>query len=209
MLAVDRISFDIKPGETRGARRRVRVGQVGLGALDPASSCPIRRPTIPRARSCSRARTCSRASEDEMRQVRGDDITMVFQEPMTSLNPLHTIERQVGEILRLHRGVSERAARARILELLDHVGIRDAESRARRLSAPAFGRTAPARDDRHGARQRARPVHRRRADDRARRHRAGADPEAARRAEGPARHGDAVHHPRPRHRARRSPTGSA
>ena len=65
-----------------------------------------------------------------MRAVRGDDITMVFQEPMTSLNPLHTIERQVGEILKLHRGLSRARRRAaRTLELLDLVGIRDAESR--------------------------------------------------------------------------------
>jgi microcin C transport system ATP-binding protein len=64
-----------------------------------------------------------------MRRVRGDDITMVFQEPMTSLNPLHTVERQVGEILKLHRGLSNRAARARTLELLDLVGIREARSR--------------------------------------------------------------------------------
>src|SRR3712207_2190756 len=63
------------------------------------------------------------------RSVRGDDITMVFQEPMTSLNPLHTIEQQVGEILMLHRGLSERDARRRTLELLDLVGVRDAESR--------------------------------------------------------------------------------
>jgi microcin C transport system ATP-binding protein len=69
------------------------------------------------------------ASEDEMRAVRGDEITMVFQEPMTSLNPLHTIERQVGEIVRLHRGLSERQARERTLEMLDLVGIRDAASR--------------------------------------------------------------------------------
>jgi microcin C transport system ATP-binding protein len=64
-----------------------------------------------------------------MTKVRGADITMVFQEPMTSLNPLHTIERQVGEILSVHRGLSGRAARARVLELLHQVGIRDAETR--------------------------------------------------------------------------------
>ena len=75
------------------------------------------------------------------------------------------------------------------------------QTRLDELSAPAFRRPAPARDDRHGARQRARPAHRRRADDRARRHRAGADPQPAQGAADAARHGDAVHHPRPRHRA--------
>ena len=54
-----------------------------------------------------------------MRRVRGDDITIVFQEPMTSLNPLHTIEKQIGEILLLHRGLTGAAARARTLEVLD------------------------------------------------------------------------------------------
>jgi microcin C transport system ATP-binding protein len=68
-------------------------------------------------------------SEDEMRKVRGDDVTMVFQEPMTSLNPLHQVRRQVGEILSLHRGLSGRQATARTLELLKLVGIREAESR--------------------------------------------------------------------------------
>ena len=79
-----------------------------------------------------KGRDLMRASENEMRRVRGDDITMVFQEPMSSLNPLHTIERQVGEIVRLHRRLSERAARERTLEMLDLVGLRDA---ARRLDA--------------------------------------------------------------------------
>ena len=98
-------------------------------------------------------------------------------------------------------GCRTATARARTLELLALVGIRDAREPARRLSAPALRRAAPARHDRHGARQRAGPVHRRRADDGARRHRAGADPEPARRPEAPPRHGDAVHHPRSRHRA--------
>jgi len=69
------------------------------------------------------------ASEDTMRKVRGADITMVFQEPMTSLNPLHTIERQIGEILGLHQRLSGEKARNRTVELLRQVGIRDPESR--------------------------------------------------------------------------------
>jgi microcin C transport system ATP-binding protein len=64
-----------------------------------------------------------------LRKVRGNQITMIFQEPMTSLNPLHTIERQVGEILDVHQGMNERRARVRTLELLNEVGIRDPESR--------------------------------------------------------------------------------
>ncbi|MBW4709344.1 ABC transporter ATP-binding protein [Roseobacter sp. YSTF-M11] len=69
------------------------------------------------------------ASEALLRKVRGNDISFIFQEPMTSLNPLHTIEKQLGESLALHQGLAGAEARARILELLEHVGIQDAESR--------------------------------------------------------------------------------
>ncbi len=69
------------------------------------------------------------ADETFLRSVRGNRISMIFQEPMTSLNPLHVIERQIGETLRLHRGLGPDAARRRTLELLDLVGIRDPASR--------------------------------------------------------------------------------
>ncbi|MEX0304627.1 MAG: ABC transporter ATP-binding protein [Leisingera sp.] len=69
------------------------------------------------------------ASEKHLMQVRGNDISFIFQEPMTSLNPLHTIERQLEESIALHQGLTGQAARLRILELLDKVGIRDAENR--------------------------------------------------------------------------------
>ncbi|MFN5995938.1 MAG: ABC transporter ATP-binding protein [Paracoccaceae bacterium] len=67
--------------------------------------------------------------ERELRKVRGNDISFIFQEPMTSLNPLHTIEKQLAESLALHQGLTGDAARARIIELLGKVGIREAESR--------------------------------------------------------------------------------
>ena len=69
------------------------------------------------------------ADDALLRKVRGNDISFIFQEPMTSLNPLHTIEKQLAESLALHQGLSGAAARARILELLNDVGINDAESR--------------------------------------------------------------------------------
>ena len=137
----------------------------------------------------------------ELLAVRGNRVSMIFQEPMTSLNPLHTIERQVNEVLILHKGLTRDAARKRTLELLRAGRHPRGGDAARRLSAPALRRPAPARDDRHGARQRARPADRRRADHGARRHHPGADPEAAEDAAGALRHGAAVHHPRPRHRA--------
>lgn len=69
------------------------------------------------------------APEAELRRVRGNDISFIFQEPMTSLNPLHTIEKQLAESLLLHQGLTGEKARLRILDLLNKVGIRDAESR--------------------------------------------------------------------------------
>jgi len=69
------------------------------------------------------------ASEPELRRVRGNDISFIFQEPMTSLNPLHTIEKQLGESLALHQGLAAAAARQRSIDLLHKVGISEAESR--------------------------------------------------------------------------------
>ncbi len=69
------------------------------------------------------------APDKLLRKVRGNDISFIFQEPMTSLNPLHTIEKQLGESLALHQGVTGDKARARVLELLQKVGLRDAEQR--------------------------------------------------------------------------------
>jgi microcin C transport system ATP-binding protein len=127
-LAVDRVSFHIDPGETVAV-----VGESGSGksvsALSIMKLLPYPAAYHPSGRILFKGRDLIAASERDMRRVRGDDITMVFQEPMTSLNPLHTVERQVGEILRLHRAMSSREARGRTLELLDLVGIRDARSR--------------------------------------------------------------------------------
>ncbi len=127
-LAVDRVSFDVRPGETVAL-----VGESGSGKSVTALSI-LKLLNYPAAHHPSgqvlfEGRDLLAMHEDEIRRVRGNDITMVFQEPMTSLNPLHTIEQQVGEILALHRGLSGRAARARVLELLTLVGIREAESR--------------------------------------------------------------------------------
>ena len=84
------------------------------------------------------------SDENAMRRVRGEDITMVFQEPMTSLNPLHTIERQVGEILSVHRGMSDAMRGPAPWNLLAQVGIRDAGERLApiRTSFPAGSASA-------------------------------------------------------------------
>ncbi|PXW52786.1 ABC transporter ATP-binding protein [Methylobacterium sp. B4] len=126
-LAVDRVSFAIERGETLAL-----VGESGSGKsvtalsilrlLDGAAHHPG-------GKILFKGRDLLTLPEREMRAVRGADITMVFQEPMTSLNPLHTIQRQIGEVLEIHRGLKGKAARTRILELMDLVGIRDAERR--------------------------------------------------------------------------------
>jgi ABC-type dipeptide/oligopeptide/nickel transport system ATPase subunit len=69
------------------------------------------------------------AAADDLRRVRGNDISFIFQEPMTSLNPLHTVEKQILEALALHQKIDGAPARARVIELLQKVGIRDAETR--------------------------------------------------------------------------------
>jgi microcin C transport system ATP-binding protein len=127
-LAVNRASFDIKKGETLAL-----VGESGSGksvtALSILKLLPYPAASHPSGRVLFKGRDLLALSEREIRAVRGDDITMVFQEPMTSLNPLHTIERQIAEVLEIHRGLSAVQARGRIVELLAEVGIPDPQSR--------------------------------------------------------------------------------
>ncbi len=128
ILAVDRISFDIAKGETVAI-----VGESGSGksvtALSVMKLLPYPAARHPSGTVHFKGQELLHLPEHEIRKVRGNDITIIFQEPMTSLNPLHTIEKQIGEILDLHRGMSGAAARQRILELLTQVGIPDPETR--------------------------------------------------------------------------------
>jgi microcin C transport system ATP-binding protein len=128
MLAVDRISFDIKKGETLAL-----VGESGSGksatALSIMKLLPYPAASHPSGKVMFKGLDLLSLPEKEIREIRGADITIIFQEPMTSLNPLHTIDRQIGEILLLHRGLTGQVARARILELLTQVGIPDPAGR--------------------------------------------------------------------------------
>ncbi|MDI5928297.1 ABC transporter ATP-binding protein [Rhizobium leguminosarum] len=127
-LAVDHISFDIAKGEVVAL-----VGESGSGKSVSANSIlrllPYPSASHPSGEILFKGKDLLKASERALREVRGNDITMIFQEPMTSLNPLHTIEKQIAEILALHQGLTGQPARQRVLELLNQVGIREPEKR--------------------------------------------------------------------------------
>jgi microcin C transport system ATP-binding protein len=127
VLAVRNVSFDIQKGETVAL-----VGESGSGKTVSALSILRLLPPgtqHPTGEILLDGKDLLHAPEAEIRHVRGNRISIIFQEPMTSLNPLHTVEAQVSEVLKVHRGMSNAAARKRTLELLEKVGIRDAEHR--------------------------------------------------------------------------------
>jgi peptide/nickel transport system ATP-binding protein len=125
--AVDGVSFSIEKGQTLGI-----VGESGSGksvtcltimGLNP------RRTTISSGEALWKGKNLLTAKPGELREIRGDDISMIFQDPMTSLNPVHSIGKQLIEAVQLHRDVSVKVARARSLELLKAVGIPHPERR--------------------------------------------------------------------------------
>ena len=128
VLAVDRVSFDIRKGETLAL-----VGESGSGksitALSVMKLLPYPAAHHPSGSIKFQGRELLTLKEEQIRDVRGNDIAIIFQEPMTSLNPLHTIEKQIREILVLHQGLTGTVARARIIELLGQVGIPDPAGR--------------------------------------------------------------------------------
>jgi len=122
------VSFDIKRGETLAL-----VGESGSGKSVTAHSI-LRLLPYPLARHPSGSidyagQDLLKLNENKLRGIRGNRIAMVFQEPMTSLNPLHSIEKQINEVLALHKGLRGKAATARTLELLDLVGIPEPHKR--------------------------------------------------------------------------------
>ena len=126
--AVRHVSFDIGNAETVAL-----VGESGSGktvtALSILRLLPYPSACHPSGKILFKGENLLALPAGALRQVRGNKISMIFQEPMTSLNPLHTIEQQVGEVLKIHRGLSDRAVRERVLDLLDKVGIDDPKGR--------------------------------------------------------------------------------
>jgi len=128
VAAVRNISFTVEPGETLAI-----VGESGSGksvsALSIMQLLPYPKASHPSGSIKLEGRELIGADEASLSKIRGDRIGMIFQEPMTSLNPLHKVEKQIVETLILHKGMSRTAARARALELLHLVRLQDAEER--------------------------------------------------------------------------------
>ncbi len=124
--AVKNVSLDIAPGETLAL-----VGESGSGKSMTALTTVQLQPD---AAEVSGSVTYEgtemiSAPQNDLRRIRGNDISFIFQEPMTSLNPLHTIRKQIAESLKLHQGIKGAEADQRVIELLTRVGIRDPETR--------------------------------------------------------------------------------
>ncbi len=129
-VAVNQVSFDIFKGEVLGL-----VGESGCGksvtSLSILRLIPNPPGQIDEGKIWFQGRNLLELTYDQLHEVRGSQISMIFQEPMTSLNPVFRIGSQVGEAIRTHTGCSKSEARAKALEMLERVGIPDAENRLR------------------------------------------------------------------------------
>jgi len=127
---VENVSFTVNRGQTLGL-----VGESGCGKSVTAMSIMRLIPSPPSRVESGRVffngKDLLSLNHADMRKIRGNRIGMIFQEPMTSLNPVYTVEYQIAEVLRLHRGLRHSEARGRVIELLELVGIGAAESRLR------------------------------------------------------------------------------
>jgi len=125
--AVDGVSFDVHRGEVFSI-----VGESGSGKSVTAMTILGLLPTIEvdEGQIMWKARDLLTVSEEERRKIRGGEIAMIFQDPLTALNPVHTIGRQIGEMARIHEGLNKKDALKRAVEMLDLVGIPEAAKRS-------------------------------------------------------------------------------
>ena len=197
--AVEGISYTVNRGEAVAI-----VGESGCGksvsSLAIMRLLPRATAQITRGRIMLDGRNLLELSDDDMRAVRGREVSMIFQEPMTSLNPVLPIGLQIKEPLFIHLKMTEEQA----LRSGDRAARACRHHRCQAppgpVSAPIFRRHAPARHDRDRARLQSEADHRRRADHRARRHHSGADPRIDEGPLAPARHCPSHHHAQSRHR---------
>ena len=125
--AVDGVSFDVHRGEVFSI-----VGESGSGKSVTAMTILGLIPTVEveQGQILWKARDLLTVSEEERRKIRGGEIAMIFQDPLTALNPVHTVGRQIGEMARIHEGLNKKDAFERAIEMLDLVGIPEARKRA-------------------------------------------------------------------------------
>ncbi|MDR7316841.1 ABC transporter ATP-binding protein [Brevibacillus nitrificans] len=126
--AVNGVSFDLRQGETIGI-----VGESGSGKSVTSTAIlgliPSPPGKIERGSILFEGKDLTKLSQDEMRKIRGNEISMIFQDPMTSLNPVFTVGNQIMEVIRLHQQVNKKEARVRAIEMLKLVGIPEPEKR--------------------------------------------------------------------------------
>ena len=147
--AVDGVSFELERGKVLGI-----VGESGSGkSVTAMTVMGLTRDVNARfgGEVNYQGRNLLELSDAEMQNYRGNEIGMIFQDPMTSLNPVYRIGEQIVEAIQAHEKIDKRGAQRRAVELLRQVGIPNPESARRRLPAPVLGRHAAARDDRDGA----------------------------------------------------------
>ena len=192
--AINGVSFDLRQGETLAI-----LGESGSGKSVTAQAIMGILDSPPGFVTGGEIRYCGTdiltLPEDQRRRIRGPEISMVFQDALSSLNPVFPVGWQIAEMFRKHRGMNKRDSLDKAVSLMERVQIPGARQRVKAFPASVLRRHAAAHHDRYGDRTRPGRADRRRAHYRAGRHGAGADHEAARRSAAGTADGPDPHHP--------------